>query len=213
MSDRWTELGREFDRWAQSYDEESQEGLGFLEGHLRSLELAAALLPVRPGQEVLDIGVGTGAFGEIFARRGLSVTGVDISPRMLEIARLKHPDWRLMPGHFLDLPLEDASVDVAVSALAFHHLETDERPQALREVFRVLRGDVFLLVDILFADAEAKQSARDHLAERWEEENYALYPDLARVAGELGLHASFTRLSLLHGAVLLHRAAAATAGR
>jgi len=206
MPDRLSDLSRAFDEWAQNYDESVRQGCGVLEGHAQSLARAAKLLPVEPGQKILDVGVGTGAFGDLFAQRGASVTGADISPRMLELAGSRHPQWRLLQGHFLALPLEDASMDAAVSAFAFHHLETAEWSPALREVFRVLRGDTFLLVDILFADTAGKDAARRHLAERWEEENYPVFPDLARSADQVGLSAAFTQLSSLHGAVLFGRA-------
>jgi ubiquinone/menaquinone biosynthesis C-methylase UbiE len=203
MVDRLSETRREFDEWADTYEEAVRQGLGVLEGHDRSLALAARLLPLQPGQRVLDIGVGLGAFGTLFEDLGASVTGVDISPRMLELARRDHPHWSLLEGHFLALPVADAAFDAAISAFAFHHLETEERPQALREIFRVLRdGGAFLLVDILFADESAKDAARRRLAEQWEEENYAVFPDVAAAAAEIGLSATFTRLSDLHGAVL-----------
>ncbi len=204
MADRLSETRRAFDEWADSYEEDVRKGLGVLEGHDQSLARAAKLLPVEPGQKLLDVGVGTGAFGVLFEERGATVTGVDISPRMLELAGRNHPRWPLHEGHFMALPLADSSMDAVVSAFAFHHLETAERPDALREIFRVLRrGGAFLLVDILFADEGAKDLARRRLGEQWEEENYAVFPDVAKAAAEVGLVAAFSRLSDLHGAVLL----------
>ena len=203
MADRLSETRREFDEWADSYEEDVRKGQGVLEGHDQSLARAAELLPVRPGQGILDIGVGTGAFGALFEERGAKVTGVDLSLRMLELARERHPDWPLFDGHFLALPLADAAMDAAISAFAFHHIDTAERPDALREIFRVLRrGGAFLLVDILFADEAAKDLARRRLGAQWEEENYAVFPDIAKAAAEVGLEAAFTRISDLHGAVL-----------
>lgn len=198
-----SETRREFDLWADSYEEDVRKGLGVLEGHDQSLAKATGLLSVKPGQSILDIGVGTGAFATLFEERGAKVTGVDLSLRMLELAKERHPDWPLFDGHFLALPLADSTMDAAISAFAFHHLETAERPDALREIFRVLRrGGAFLLVDILFTDQAAKDLARHRLGDQWEEENYAVFPDIARAAAEVGLAAAFTRLSDLHGAVL-----------
>ena len=163
------------------------------------------MLPVAAGRKILDVGVGTGVFGDLFAQLGASVTGVDISPRMLELAGAKHPEWHLLQGHFLSLPLADTSMDAAISSFAFHHLETREWPLALQEVFRVLNRGPFLLVDILFADVASKDAARRRLAEHWAEENYPCFPDLARCASQGGLKSTFTRLSDLHGAVLFER--------
>ena len=205
MPDRLSDLRHSFDRWAETYEEDARQGVGVLEGHARSLATAAGLIQVPPAQAVLDIGVGTGAFGALFEAQGAEITGVDLSPRMLELAAARHPGWRLLEGDFLALPLPDASVDVAVSAFAFHHLETAERPAALAEIFRVVRGGTFLLVDIMFADEAGKDSARRRLAGHWDEENYPVFADLAQSVARVGLNAALTRLSDLHGAAVIFR--------
>jgi hypothetical protein len=61
-------------------------------------------------------------------------------------------------------------------------------------------------VDILFADDGAKDTARKRLGAEWEEENYPLYPMLARAADTLDLRTTFTPLTPLHTAVLFERA-------
>ncbi len=54
-----------------------------------------------------------------------------------------------------------------------HHLETAEWAFALREVRRIVKpAGPFLLVDILFADEDARNEARHRLGSAWEEENY-----------------------------------------
>jgi len=153
---------------------------------------------------VLDIGIGTGLFAEFFAAQGAHIVGVDLSPRMLVHCAEKHPDWSLHEGHFLALPVSDASADLAVSAFAFHHLKTEERPAALLAVMRALRPQkTFLLLDILFRDQDAKAAARRALEGAWEEENYATLDELLPVANELGLAATFTQVGALHAAVTI----------
>jgi predicted TPR repeat methyltransferase len=44
---------------------------------------------VRPGQSVLDLGIGTGLSAALFAKAGLAVYGMDFSPAMLELCRVK----------------------------------------------------------------------------------------------------------------------------
>lgn len=196
-------LRREFDAWANSYDDAMHDPTGVLDGYAEARVRAAQLVLVRPGDTVADIGVGTGLFGELFASQGARIIGVDLSPRMLEVCSSKHPDWRCLEGDFLSLPLDDESVDLAISAFAFHHLETNEWPAALQEITRIVRGGrPFLLLDILFPDEPAKDAARQFLADEWEEENYPVYPDLARAAAGIGLATSFTQITRLHSAVL-----------
>jgi ubiquinone/menaquinone biosynthesis C-methylase UbiE len=51
------------------------------------IEAIASELPIDPAWRVLDVGTGPGRFGAFFARKGCRVTGVDLNPDMLEIAR------------------------------------------------------------------------------------------------------------------------------
>jgi predicted TPR repeat methyltransferase len=51
---------------------------------------------LRPGLEVLDLGVGTGAMSALLHRAGCRITGIDISQKMLDIAKAKMPDATLI---------------------------------------------------------------------------------------------------------------------
>lgn len=56
-----------------------------------------ALLGLRAGQRLLDVGCGAGRYARAFAARGLRVTGVDLSAEMLEEARSRSPNLPGMP--------------------------------------------------------------------------------------------------------------------
>jgi ubiquinone/menaquinone biosynthesis C-methylase UbiE len=100
--------------------------------------LLEALLAPLPGESLLDVGYGTGYFTRRFARRELSVTGVDLDPAMLRFAN-EHAaaGERYLPGDARALPFADGSFDlsVAVTALCF----VPEERQALEEMLRVTR--------------------------------------------------------------------------
>lgn len=71
------------------------------------------------GKDVVELGCGTGYFGAWLARRGARVTGVDPTPAQLDTARRMSEEFDL-PIEFVeagaeDVPLPDASFDVAVS--------------------------------------------------------------------------------------------------
>jgi 2-polyprenyl-3-methyl-5-hydroxy-6-metoxy-1,4-benzoquinol methylase len=74
-------------------------GLGEYELIAERLEPAAAavveLAAVNRGDRVLDLACGTGNAALIAARRGASVVGVDIEPRLLELAAARARDARL----------------------------------------------------------------------------------------------------------------------
>ena len=103
------------------------------------------LAQVRPGDVVLDLGCGEGAFTAALAESGARPVGVDVAERALSRARERHPDLdfrRAAPGE--PLPLEDGAVDVvwASEVLAF----VPDTARVLSEVRRVLRPEGRLLV-------------------------------------------------------------------
>lgn len=94
-----------------------------------------------PGARLLEIGCGMGTDLLQFARGGAHCTGVDLTPRSVEITRHRFALYD-MPGNFLvadgeRLPFADGSFDVVYSNGVLHH--TPNTAAAVREVHRVLR--------------------------------------------------------------------------
>jgi SAM-dependent methyltransferase len=92
---------------------------------------------VRAGTRVLDVATGPGVVAFRATGRGASaVIGVDLAPRMLELAAAQYPgvDFRLADAE--DLPLADRSFDCVVSNFGIGHFPRPER--ALSEFVRVL---------------------------------------------------------------------------
>jgi ubiquinone/menaquinone biosynthesis C-methylase UbiE len=93
------------------------------------------------GLDVLDVGCGQGIDVARYAQAGANVTGVDITPRHVELA-IHHLeglglDARIVPGDAERLPFDDTSFHRVSSNGVLHH--TPDMPAALREVLRVLR--------------------------------------------------------------------------
>lgn len=94
----------------------------------------------------LDVGCGTGRKAGTLLGLGCEVTGVDLTPAMLDVARESHPSAEFREGTFEALPVDDASVDLVVSGLAVCHA-VDLEP-VFAEMARVLRpGGVILIAD------------------------------------------------------------------
>lgn len=108
--------------------------------HRRLLDQA----DLRPGQQVVEIGCGTGNLTVLVKRRqpDATVRGLDPDPEALARATGKARRAGLaveFERGFADhLPYADGSVDRVLSALMVHHLDPADRPAALREVARVL---------------------------------------------------------------------------
>lgn len=119
--------------------------------HVAESEVEAAMLAMMSGRGIghlLDIGTGTGRMAEIFAPAARRVTALDRSPEMLRIARTKLASQGapidLVQGDFLNLPLDDASIDSIVIHQALHFAHEPDR--VIAEAGRVLRGDGHLLI-------------------------------------------------------------------
>jgi SAM-dependent methyltransferase len=100
-----------------------------------------SLLPAVGGKRVLDAGCGPGVYAEWLADRGASVLGLDVCPRMVELARSRLVGRASFAEADLGRPLDflpPASFDLVVSALAMDYVR-DWRA-AFGEFFRLLRG-------------------------------------------------------------------------
>jgi aminoglycoside/choline kinase family phosphotransferase len=98
-------------------------------------------LHVTAGENVLDIACGTGNAAIPAARTGATVTGVDLTPEMLQVARTRaeragvEVAWKEADAE--DLPFEDGSFDVVVST--FGCMFAPRHGVAANEIARVLR--------------------------------------------------------------------------
>ena len=109
---------------------------------------------LRTGQRVLDVGCGTGTLAVLVKslHPGVDVTGLDPDPRALARARRKAAragvELRLDEGFADALPYAPASFDHVFSSFMLHHLPSEQKVAALREVRRVLRpGGTLELLD------------------------------------------------------------------
>ncbi|UFS72010.1 methyltransferase domain-containing protein [Geomonas sp. RF6] len=129
-------------------------------GHLDSIGLLMELAEVGGSDTVLDVACGPGIVACAFAKVAAHVTGIDITPAMIEEAekrqrqeRLNNMSWEV--GEAVPLPFPDNSFSLVVTRYSFHHLLHPER--ALAEMIRVCRpGGRVLVADV---SLEARHSA------------------------------------------------------
>jgi len=130
---------------ADVYDE-SAEATGW---HGPEVAFGLAFRYVRPGESILDLGIGTGLSSELFRKAGLQVSGMDISQEMLDACRAK--GFTGLARHDLNeppYPCAAGSFDHAV-CLGVLNMIRDLSP-VLAEVARILRRSgafVFVVLD------------------------------------------------------------------
>ena len=73
------------DAYATRYDAEVQA----YDCHIADVLFGLCYEFIRPGQRVLDAGIGTGLSAQLFAKAGLAIYGMDFAPAMLDICRAK----------------------------------------------------------------------------------------------------------------------------
>jgi ubiquinone/menaquinone biosynthesis C-methylase UbiE len=94
------------------------------------------------GMKVLEVGCGTGTNLALFADRGCEVSGMDLSPSMLDLAKKKlgsSADLRL--GDASNMEFEDGSFDMVVAFLTLHEMPTAVRSPVVAEMARVTKRD------------------------------------------------------------------------
>lgn len=143
MSDNGNRLRGKWDKYAPRYDRD----IGFFE----RIQFGGGRewVSSRAHGEVLDVAVGTGR-NLAFYPEDVRLTGIDFSPAMLEIARVRAAELGreidLREGDAQELPFPDGSFDTVVCTLGLCGFP-DERA-AIAEMYRVLRpGGTLLLLD------------------------------------------------------------------
>jgi ubiquinone/menaquinone biosynthesis C-methylase UbiE len=112
----------------------------------RLIDAFARLTGLPPGARVVDLGCGSGVFTDALRQRGYRCTGVDLSPKLIGIARAKYSGVEFIEGDVEQLKFADASFDGVLLSGLVHHLPNPARCAA--EVFRILRpGGRFMAFD------------------------------------------------------------------
>jgi ubiquinone/menaquinone biosynthesis C-methylase UbiE/biotin operon repressor len=130
--------------------------------------LAETLLTLMPPMVIADLGAGEGTFSQLLARRSKKVIAVDNSEKMVEYGRelarkhgVKNLEYR--KGDLEEVPIPDATVDLAFFSQALHHAQHPNR--AVAEASRILKpGGRIVVLDLL---RHSHEEARELYADLW----------------------------------------------
>jgi 2-polyprenyl-3-methyl-5-hydroxy-6-metoxy-1,4-benzoquinol methylase len=172
MSQQWYEAL--FENYAEQYERE-----GFTKGTSGEVDFLEQELGRDRSKRILDVGCGTGRHSLELARRGYNVTGVDLSPAMLERARAKAAAQgcriSFIQADARSLPFA-AEFDTVIMLCegGFPLMETDEMNyDILRSASRALAPDGMLIFTTLNGLFPLFHSVKEFLAKASVEGNAA----------------------------------------
>ena len=127
-----------------------------LPGHSGSMQLLIEMAGVRGTDRVLDVACGPGLVACDIAAIAEHVTGIDLTPGMIQKARslqsekkLQNVDWRV--GDVLPLPFDEASFSIVLTRYGFHHFL--DPAAVLADMIRVcVPGGRVMVVDVVLPD-------------------------------------------------------------
>ena len=104
----------------------------------------AGLIGLHPQMRILDVATGTGRIALHLARQGAHLTGVDLTPTMLEEAKAKVAaeglqHVQLQVANARALPFEDHTFDAVTAIRFFHLLPGDVQQEIVQEMYRVVK--------------------------------------------------------------------------
>ncbi|MCX5241436.1 methyltransferase domain-containing protein [Streptomyces prunicolor] len=87
---------------------------------------------------VADLGCGPGKVTGYLAELGAPIFGIDLSPRMIELARRAHPDLTFTVGSMTAPPIGDEELGGILAYYSTHHTPPDQLPVVFGEFHRTL---------------------------------------------------------------------------
>jgi len=143
-----------FDSFANDYDNWYRSKLGNFVDAVEK-RLIEEMVGFEQGENILDIGSGTGNYSIWLAKKGLKVTGLDQSQAMMNIAKKKAAEENLaidwVDADATQLPFPNESFDIVISVTAIEFM--GDIKAALTEAIRVLKPNGRLVIGVLTKDS------------------------------------------------------------
>ena len=152
-------------------------------GHEAFRQRIVDLAGLSGDEHLLDAGCGTGLMALRIAAQhpGCTVQGIDLSPKMIAVARQDAEEQGLAVdfrvGSIVEMPYPDGAFDMVLTNIMYHHLDLAEKQQSVVEIARVLKPGG------RYVSAEFGPRAKTALQRRLAKGEYTLYPSHLTGAG------------------------------
>ncbi|MBQ3405377.1 MAG: class I SAM-dependent methyltransferase [Oscillospiraceae bacterium] len=154
----------------------------------REKDELSAFLDMLNGDSVLDIGCGTGEVLSYCAGRGLRVSGIDISERMLEIAGKAVPEAGLSVLSVYELSKLRESYDGIIASYILVHIPKDKVGGVVKDIYSLLNpgGKLFLVFTTARETNEYMFNyTADEVTELLEDSDFRVIKAVAEANGDL----------------------------
>jgi ubiquinone/menaquinone biosynthesis C-methylase UbiE len=182
------------DHQAKIIDQFSRQAIPFTQvpGHFDAMQILIKLSEVCKNDAVLDVACGPGMVACEFAKHACHVTGIDITPAMIEQAEkrqneLKQENLAWTVGDAVPLPYADNSFSLVITRYSFHHLLAPEK--ALREMIRVCRpGGRVMVADVAMDPSKSEAYDRLEILRDPSHTHALTHEEFATIFNNSGLH-------------------------
>ena len=140
----------------------------------------------------LDVGCGEGRFCRILKARGISVTGIDSSPPLLDAATRRDPSGEYHLASAEQLPFDDGCFDLVVSYMSL--CDIPDFRAAISEMARVLAPSGTLLL----ANLSSMSTADPGIGWVRDENDQLMYSPIDRYLDEFSMRSEWTGISIIN---------------
>ena len=156
------EIKNYYEDLAPNYDSNRFENSYGKYINIQERKFLTSILPLDKNNKILDLGCGTGRFLE-FANYG-----VDISPKMIEVAKTKFPKKEIIEGSVSSIPFPEKHFDVIYSLHVIMHLNKEITQAFLDETHKKLKSNGKLIFDF---PSDKRRRTVNYKANNWHAAN------------------------------------------
>lgn len=118
-----------------------------------------AELAKREGAEkILDMGCGAGIQSKILCEKGFEMTGIDLSPKMIEVAKKRLPKANFVVGDITDMPFKANSFDAIFAKDCIFHMPKKLVPKLLNSVNRLIEDKGYFYASFKKGEGEKEKT-------------------------------------------------------
>ncbi len=199
-----------FDLWADDYDKSvgvsDEDGTYPFAGYKIILNEIFNRVLNSSAKTVLDIGFGTGTLTSKLYEYGCIIYGQDFSERMIELAREKMPNAKLLQGDFskgLAEPLTLQKYDAIIATYSLHHLMDVQKISFINSLLLLLNdGGCIYIGDVVFETRASLEKCMEDTGNEWDDDEiYFVFDELKQFFPKM----KFEKMSCCAGLLSLYR--------